>query len=506
MAFDARSCQINDRDESCLRHSIEGLFLQSPKASARYVLDQRQVWWCRGLIAIGFVLTLLNPVAMLVIFLSSVSLFFVLATVFRAVLVAMSAGRPTEEAPQPIDPQYIYPCVTILLPLFDEADSLPALIRAISEINYPLDRLDVKLITEEEDLKTQRAITAIKLNPSFDHIIVPKSHPQTKPKACNFALHYAVGDLVVIYDAEDLPDRDQLLIAAQTFDRADHTLACVQARLNYYNATESWLTRLFTLEYSMWFDWLLPSLQALDAPIPLGGTSNVFRRKDLIEVGGWDPYNVTEDADLGLRLARAGKRTALIGSTTYEEANCQLKNWLRQRSRWMKGYLQTWLVHLRHGETNARELGWRGDLTAHLFVAGTVFSALVSPLLWLICIATIFIDARLIDVLFPGPLKAINFAALFLGNTLMITLLAVAPIKRRQFHLIPWALTAPAYWLLASLAAYKGLWQLMTRPHYWEKTDHGLSRDAVALQRDALKTMAGSTRYAFHGRNKSIRR
>ncbi|MFC6035464.1 glycosyltransferase family 2 protein [Hyphococcus aureus] len=246
------------------------------------------------------------------------------------------------------------------------------------------------------------------------------------------------------------------------------------------------LTRLFTLEYSLWFDWLLPALQKMGAPIPLGGTSNFFRTGTLISAGGWDPYNVTEDADLGLRLARLGYRVEVIGSTTFEEANCRLGNWMRQRSRWLKGYLQTWIVHMRRPQRIIATTGWRGFLAVQLFVAGNVFSAIINPIMWSAFLFWALWRPTGLHGLLPAPLVWLNLFALLAGNLLFILTMMIGPLKRGWLNLAPYSLTAPAYWLLSSLAAYKALWQVFRRPHYWEKTDHVISEAARKRREVAL--------------------
>jgi cellulose synthase/poly-beta-1,6-N-acetylglucosamine synthase-like glycosyltransferase len=359
-------------------------------------------------------------------------------------------------------------------------------VRAIRSIDYPADKLDIKLLLEADDESTIREANRLGLDRLFDCVIVPNSEPRTKPKACNHALYLARGDLIVIYDAEDAPEPDQLRKAAAAFAASDENLACVQARLNFYNARENLLTRLFTLEYSLWFDFLLPALERLQIPIPLGGTSNFFRTRALIEIGGWDPYNVTEDADLGLRLARCGYRTEILDSTTFEEANCSIPNWIRQRSRWMKGYMQTWLVHMRAPVEFYRVAGWRSIVATHLFVAGNFFSALINPVSSIVFAAWLLTRAEIFSVSLPGPLLTLNLFALLVGNALFIGFAIVAPIKRGWSDLAPYALLAPAYWWLTSIAAYKALWQLLTRPTFWEKTDHVLSAAAKQRRLDAL--------------------
>lgn len=412
-------------------------------------------------------------------------------TVYFLVVSALRVGLAVIARPGPRNADRLHlrdddlPVVTILAPLFREAHALPGLVRAINGLDYPPDKIDVKLLLEEHDEDTLGEALRLNLDHHFDLMVIPQSFPQTKPKACNYGLQCAKGDLIVIYDAEDEPENDQLRIAAEIFAAGDERLACVQARLNYYNADDNLLTRLFTLEYCLWFDHFLPALDRLGAPVPLGGTSNIFRTEILEELGGWDPYNVTEDADLGLRLARRGFRTAVTASTTFEEANCRTSNWMRQRSRWMKGFMQTWLVHRRN--LKGQPVDWRSIVSVDLFVGGTAFAALINPLLWIALAAErVGLYSPLGDL--SATATALNIGALAIGNFSFLALAAYAPLARGLGRLSPAALLMPIYWIMMSVAAWRALYQLATRPSYWEKTDHGLSAEAKTRRRAALRS------------------
>ncbi|MCA9764307.1 MAG: glycosyltransferase, partial [Gemmatimonadetes bacterium] len=253
-------------------------------------------------------------------------------------------------------------------------------------------------------------------------------------------------------------------------------LACVQAALNYYNWNENFLTRMFTLEYSFWFDYLLPGLDRLRLPIPLGGTSNHFRTAVLRELGGWDPFNVTEDADLGIRAAMHGYRVGIINSTTYEEANKRLGNWLRQRSRWIKGYMQTALVFSRDPIALVRRAGLRQALGFMLLIAGTPLIFLLQPIAIGLTIGWLVTRTQALAPIFPPWLLYLSLFNLLLGNALAIYVNMFAVFKRRLHVLVLFALFNPFYWILHSIAAVKALGQLFTRPYFWEKTVHGLTR------------------------------
>lgn len=368
------------------------------------------------------------------------------------------------------------PTYTVLVPVYREANVIGLLMENLADLDYPPEKLEILVLLEEDDHETLEAAKAAGPPETVQFVVVGQSEPKTKPKACNVGLFLARGDFVVIYDAEDRPEPDQLKKAVLAFAQESSDTVCVQAALNYFNANENFLTRMFTLEYSFWFDYMLPGLDALRLPIPLGGTSNHFRADALRELGGWDPFNVTEDADLGVRAAARGYRVGIIESTTYEEANSRLGNWIRQRSRWVKGYMQTALVHARHPVKLVRRVGLKQALGFGMLVAGTPLTFLMSPILWGLWTYWIFTRSEIFAAAFPAVTLYISMFNLLIGNMLTIYLGMLAIFKRRQFRLVLAALLNPVYWLLHSVAAYKALGQLVTRPFYWEKTEHGLTR------------------------------
>jgi len=368
------------------------------------------------------------------------------------------------------------PIYTVLVPMFREPEVLPILAQALRNLDYPLAKLDIKIVLEEGDHETIDAARKLDLEGVFEIIRVPASHPQTKPKACNFALRYAQGDFLVIFDAEDKPEPDQLKKVIAAFNQSAPNTACIQCRLNYYNARENWLTRMFTLDYSLWFDLMLPGLERLGVPIPLGGTSNHFRMDVLRELNAWDPFNVTEDADLGIRLTQKGYRVGVIDSTTFEEANVSIPNWVRQRSRWIKGYMQTFLVHSRRPIHLWQSVGSAGVFGFIFFIGGTVLSGLLNPVFWSIFAIWLIFGTEVITPYFPLPVLYLSLVNLLAGNGLLIYLTMVAPFRRRWTDLAPWGITVVGYWVLMTVASYKALSQLIFNPFYWEKTQHGLSK------------------------------
>jgi cellulose synthase/poly-beta-1,6-N-acetylglucosamine synthase-like glycosyltransferase len=306
----------------------------------------------------------------------------------------------------------------------------------------------------------------------------------------------------VVYDAEDRPEPDQLRRALDAFAVGGDRLACAQARLTIDNTADSWLARMFTAEYAGLFDVFLPSLAAWRLPLPLGGSSNHFRADILRWVGAWDPHNVTEDADLGMRLARFGYRTTVIASTTYEEAPARLRPWLRQRTRWFKGWMQTWLVHMRAPRQLMRDLGPRGFVVFQLLAGGSVLSALVHPLF----LAKLSWDVASAQTSAAEALVGSPYAGLLLFGYLASTMLALFGLARRRLLKCAWALLLmPIYWLLLSIAAWRALDQLVRDPYRWEKTEHGLARnsrlmaDTGALTASVRSIAAGRPRRSRAG-------
>jgi cellulose synthase/poly-beta-1,6-N-acetylglucosamine synthase-like glycosyltransferase len=430
-----------------------------------------------------------SPIATLIGLNVALSSFYLGNFIFKGILVAAGGGRSTawnheiEIAARALREDEL-PVFTVLVPMFREAAVLPKLAAGLRGLDYPLGKLDIKIVLEAEDTETIEAARHLGLEGVFEVIRVPPSHPQTKPKACNFALRFARGEYLVIYDAEDQPEADQLRKVVATFKASPPEVACLQCRLNYFNADENWLSRMFTLDYSLWFDLILPGLEKLRIPIPLGGTSNHFKIDVLRQLHAWDPFNVTEDADLGIRLYEKGYRVGIVDSTTYEEASCQTGNWIRQRSRWLKGYMQTLLVHTRKPLHLIRKTGMRGFLGFIFFIGGTVLSGLFNPIFWLLYFVWLGLASKGFDVIFPEYLLFISLANLLAGNGAFMFLSMIAPLRRGWLSLIPFSLTVFGYWVLISIAAYKALWQLIRSPFYWEKTRHGVSRHVSALMQE----------------------
>lgn len=368
------------------------------------------------------------------------------------------------------------PIYTIHLPVFKESEVIQKLVWNLNSLDYPIEKLDAKLLIESDDDMTYNAIREMKFPTNFEPVIIPYAQPKTKPKACNYGLYFSKGKYLTIYDAEDIPDSDQLKQTYKLFNKLPENYIAIQCALNYFNKSENFLTKMFTLEYSYWFDYMLPGLDSLNIPIPLGGTSNHFKFDKLMELGGWDGFNVTEDADLGLRCYAKDYKITVLDSTTYEEANNEFFNWIRQRSRWIKGYMQTYLVHMRNPIKLYKSIGSRGFFGFQFFIGGTVFTFLTYPVLLLFLLIYICFKTKWIELLFPDWLIIISLINFTAGNLIMIYTNMIAIFKRSSYSLIIYAIANPVYWLMHSISAYKGLHQLITKPFYWEKTNHGLTK------------------------------
>lgn len=466
--------------EKYVKASVYELMRRDPKSSASTTFTTPQlafIFILLGLIAAGMVLNFKNTsIAINVV----ISMFFLVAITFKLFLALVGSrfelhqAVTKDEVRDVVDAEL--PMYTVLLPVYKEDKLIKKLIWNLQSLDYPREMLDIKLLIEEDDDKTLKAVQNLDFPAVFEVIVVPFHMPKTKPKACNYGLHFSRGKFLTIYDAEDIPDTDQLKKVVTLFAKLPDHYICIQSALNYFNRNENFLTRMFTLEYSYWFDYMLPGLDTLDIPIPLGGTSNHFKMDALIELGAWDPFNVTEDADLGVRAYAKGYKIAIINSTTYEEANNEPINWIRQRSRWIKGYMQTYLVHMRNPVELIRKIGFKGFLGFNFFIGATSATFLVYPLLLAIFICYLVFDFSTIRTLFPDWVLFMAIFNLMVGNILMIYVNMMAVFKRRYFELILFALANPVYWLMHSAAAYMGLYQLITNPFYWEKTNHGLSK------------------------------
>ncbi len=460
--------------------AAHGLPAADPDASYRDGMSPRQ----RAALAGGaLVLGVLGVLAPQVVFAALVlvfgSLFLGMAALRLGAAMERAPPEPLRRPPRTEDRDL--PVYTIVVPLYRETKLVPRLIAALDALDYPAPKKDVKIVVEGDDEETAAALARLRLPGYVEVLVAPPGAPRTKPRALNVALPLARGAFLVVYDAEDVPDPGQLRLAIATFARAGPDVACLQARLVIDNTRDDWIARLFTIEYAALFDVVNPGLAAMGLPIPLGGTSNHFRVEVLRRLGGWDSWNVTEDADLGIRLALAGHRVLDLPSFTLEEAPAGLGRWMRQRSRWMKGFVQVVVTHSRRPWRAWRALGPVPFFAAVTATLGTVLSALGYPLFASLALFDLA-EGRLAGA--TSPLEALQasigltvFAA---GCVAMFAPAVVGLARRRWWSLMPAVLLLPLYYTLVSLAAWRGLAELIRAPFHWHKTDHGLARTSRA--------------------------
>lgn len=441
-----------------------------PFATAQLELTRlARIGFVMGLVLL-FVLILLVPFAGQLWLLPITVLVLVAPAVLRlmASLHALRSKLPDLARKRPNDGEL--PVYSVLIPLRDEAHMLTQLHDAMCALDYPPEKLDIIFVVEDRSQATLYAASHWPDDPRFSVVAVPDAAPRTKPKALDFALPLCRGEFVVVFDAEDRPDPDQLWRAALRF-RDEPDLQCLQAQLSIDNGDESWLAGLFAGEYAGQFGVLLPALAHWRLPMPLGGTSNHFRIEALRRLGGWDAFNVTEDADIGIRLARLGLRADVLASRTLEEAPVELRSWLSQRSRWMKGWMQTFIVHNRNPGQLLAQMGWRGMLVFELTVLSMIVSPLLHSALLLIMITLTLLGQPVLPAL-SWSWSGLYFGVLLAGYGASVGLTLVGLHRQRRYRLFTLQLLLPFYWLLMGLATLRALHELIERPFYWAKTAH----------------------------------
>ena len=407
---------------------------------------------------------------------------------FCAEMIAQKRLKRQVPAPSPAIARL--PIVSIMVPMFKERDIAARLVRRLSRLSYPRELLDILLVVEEEDATTRAALAGARLPRWMRVVTVPAGPIKTKPRALNFALSFCRGSIVGVYDAEDAPEPDQIHTVVRRFHERGPEVACLQGILDYYNPRTNWLSRCFTIEYAAWFRAMLPGLARLGLVVPLGGTTLFFRRAALEHLGGWDAHNVTEDADLGIRLARYGYRTELVATVTGEEANCRALPWVRQRSRWLKGYAMTWGVHMRDPVQLWRDLGaWR-FLGFQVLFLGSLSQYLLAPVLWSFWAIALGFWHPIQAVIGPSALQLLGAA--FVVTELVNIVVGLWAVRGREHrHLMAWVPTLHFYFPLGALAGWKAIYEVIVLPFYWDKTAHGVY-DVLPSGATAIPTSAPS--------------
>lgn len=388
-----------------------------------------------------------------------------------ALLHAWRSSRAAPGSSAELHPLHL-PVVSILVPLFRESDIAPRLVQRLGQLDYPRERLDILIVLEEKDRSTLIALEAAGLPRWMRIVVVPDGPITTKPRAMNYALDFCRGSIIGIYDAEDAPDTDQIRKVVARFAARGPEVACLQGALDYYNPRSNMIARLFTAEYASWFRVVMPMLEHLRLPMPLGGTTLFIRREALEQVGAWDAHNVTEDADLGIRLARFGLRTEMLDTTTSEEANCRPRAWIVQRSRWIKGHLLTWATHMRSPRALLRELGWRGFFGYQLVFLGAQSQVILAPVMWSFWLILAGLPHPAQDLLRPVTITAL--VVLFVASELLVMATALVGLSRtRHRGLLPCVPLLHFYHPFGAIAGWRAVWESIRDPFYWAKTSHG---------------------------------
>lgn len=412
----------------------------------------------------------LSPAFMALVFTFWATTTLALATALRAAAVFATLHYRDPPPPDPVIAHL--PTVSIMVALFKEGNIATRLIRRLDRMEYPRDLLDILLVVEEKDHLTRDALKSVDLPPWMRVIVVPDGPLKTKPRALNFGLDLCRGSIIGVYDAEDAPEPNQIRKVVTRFYQRGADVACLQGVLDFYNPRTNWLSRCFTMEYAAWFRVILPGLQRLGLAIPLGGTTLFFRRAALEELGGWDAHNVTEDADLGMRLARYGYAAEIIDTVTEEEANCRALPWIRQRSRWLKGYMMTWAVHMRDPLLLLRQLGLRKFIGFQILFLCTLSQFMLAPVLWSFWLVPLGVPHPLATAL--PPLVMLGLMGLYLLTEVINITLNIMGLRQTRHKLSPlWVATLHFYFPLGALASYKAAWELVSKPFYWDKTSHG---------------------------------
>jgi cellulose synthase/poly-beta-1,6-N-acetylglucosamine synthase-like glycosyltransferase len=482
----SRGVALVTPDQHALNESIHGLRLRLPDFSASRVLTGRQRISIIALLVVLAIAFTITPLGAGTALAGAVTLLYSATLVRNILMFRRLLNRPltlevSDEEARGI-PSSALPVYTVLVPAFQEPQVIASTLEQLRRIDYPTEALDVKLLLEADDQATREAVAAATVPSYIEIVLVPPAQPRTKPKALNLGLRWARGDYLTIYDAEDRPDPLQLRRAVVAFASAQPNVACLQAKLSYHNPEQNLLTSWFALEYLTWFGFILPAIAAGRTPVPLGGTSTHFRTSVLRASGAWDPHNVTEDCDLGVRLYRMGYRTEILDSVTHEEANSDAVNWVRQRSRWVKGYAQTWLVHMRHPARLWRELGTRGFVGFNLMVGGATITSVLNLAMWTTTIIWFALHPSFLQAVFPDWVYYPAMLCILGGNFIGYYAGFLTAHASDRPDLLRAALLIPIYWVLISVAALRAFIQLLVSPFMWDKTVHGLDRTQPELQ------------------------
>jgi cellulose synthase/poly-beta-1,6-N-acetylglucosamine synthase-like glycosyltransferase len=476
------------------QNALRGLKTRFPAHSAAQPFTAQQaLWLVFALVFVALALMWDRELSLVAGFAAMLVLFAVLGGFhIWCILPVKLPHAPVSK----IIPDADLPVYSVLVPLRRESKILEQTLAGLRALDYPPTKLDIKLILEADDDATRKAIDDTRLPAHMEAIVVPKLVPQTKPMAMSYTLPFARGELLAVYDAENIPAADQLRRIAGAFALAPKTIACLQTQLGFYNRNENWLTRHGAIEYAFAFMLMFPRFAKFGAPILFAGSSTHYRMQALRQVGGFDPHNVARDSGLSLRFARFGFRTAMYPSLTREEAVTRLGDWLAQRIRWTRGAVQTMIVNSRSPFLMSRELGARNLLMTQIVTSVSLVAALAHPifLFW----GASSVALVLLDLPTPGRLW-LFLQGLYAIVAVFAYLAATAAAIRACLFLgrgawIATIVTLPLYWLLISAVSWIAVVHYFAGVTRWAKTPHGLSRvkPQIAVEKKAGKAPSGN--------------
>ncbi len=451
--------------------SAKKLFIKATNRALLYILAT--------FIAIIFLVKILFTTTFIVSFSALIALLYLILFLLKIYIIFLSIKKKSKVLLTYSDDKIsaakdsVFKKYTVIIPLYQESEVVSQIKKSMTALDYPQDKIEFIITLEEYDHETREALEGIGLPNNWRIITLPNVTPKTKPKALNVALLEATGEYIVIYDAEIIPDQDQLKKAAIAFSEFPEIVA-LQSRLDHYNYSQSLITKLFNAEFTFYYDFFLPGVQVLGVPLPLSGHSAHFRKSAIISVGGWDPYNVTEDVEIALRLHRKGYLVSMLDSYSYEEATVDLVSWIKQRTRWVKGFLQTTLVHIRHPRVLIKELGgYRNFFLFGVLMPLTSiinifnFTSTILLTIWLL------FRPAVIQSFFNLPVLYLSYTVSILGIFISTYFNLFALYNKRRFSIVKHSFLSPIYWFMLSIAGIRAIYQLFFSPTSWEKTRHG---------------------------------
>ncbi len=393
---------------------------------------------------------------------------------FKAYVVRITFLLPPQPPRMLRDDEKVnLPVISVVLPVYKEKEIIPQLCQRMMDMDYPPENLDLIFVFESGDDETIEAFQQYPKPAHFKGLVSPDVKPKTKPKALNVALRETKGDLLVIFDAETLPETDQFMKVVAAF-RGDPTLDYIHCRIDVYNPNRNWITKMYTAEFSFFYNFFLPGLATVHSPTPISGHSVYFRREQLVKVGGWDAYNLAEDCDIGIRMFRNGyKRATVLDSYSWEQSTTNIFSWMKQRTRWMQGFVQTSMVNLRFPALLWKDLGGLRNMVLFLFhVPGGVFLNGLNLAQWGMLVFWYATSDPIIQSIFTDVLLYLSVVSFILGNIIFTYFNLIGLFYRKYYSFVGQALFSPVYWIMLSFATVRAIIRFFLQESTWDKTTH----------------------------------